>query len=462
MKVLAVMENNPACESAVGAIELLGHLVRRVDDVEQGLRILRETRMDVAVVAMGASMVSLEKMREMLALRPGLEVVVMTASEGMMIEARRLGARYSVSSSGVTEQLRIVFGELARNRRLVVQIADLEARVRALTPKMDLDSQEPAAKEAFAIALREAAGETCLLLAGEVGTGKEVLARIIHQHSPRADQPFVTFRCHDRDGLESELFGWVPGSWGKIDDAEGGTLFLEEVAELPVKIQSKLARLARSREYARVGETGTRVANVRIIASASDHLAAAVAEGSFGQELYDCLRGVTIELPSLRQRRSDVLRLARASLAFYAERMGKAITGFSPEAEGALLEYPWPGNISELHNVVERASILCEGDVVRRSDFPETIANASAAQLPTDFLGANVPLATVEEEHIRRVMSRSRTLDSAARILAIDPATLYRKRKRWTQKESRTQGQSPRLNSSGERDKSAIAPDCRV
>jgi NtrC-family two-component system response regulator AlgB len=236
------------------------------------------------------------------------------------------------------------------------------------------------------------------------------------------------------------LFGHVKGAftgatsdtWGKVAIANGGTLFLDEIGELPSEIQAKLLRLLQEREYERVGEPKPRAANVRLIAATNRNLEEALHHGTFRPDLYYRLNVITVRLPPLRERPADLMRLADGYREFFASQCAKRVRRFSPPAAQALATYSWPGNLRELRNVVERAVILGNDDEITVADLPDALgAPAPGGSTPGPSLGGPFSLADIENEHIRQVVRQARSLDEAARTLGINPATLYRKRKRF-------------------------------
>jgi NtrC-family two-component system response regulator AlgB len=286
------------------------------------------------------------------------------------------------------------------------------------------------------VAKKSAASDATILMLGESGTGKSVLARQIHRWSPRAREPFVTVSCPSlsRDLLESELFGHMKGAftgavattWGKVAAADRGTLFLDEIGELPLEIQPKLLRLLQEREYERVGESKMRMANVRVIAATNRDLKAAVARGAFREDLLYRLDVISLHLPPLRERPGDILSIAETQLQQMARQSGRPAKSFSATARQAMERYAWPGNIRELRNVIERATILSVGDQIELADLPSSL-NESPTESPA--VGGTYSVEEIEAEHIRQVLARSKNLQQAAAILKLDPTTLLRKRK---------------------------------
>jgi NtrC-family two-component system response regulator AlgB len=316
-------------------------------------------------------------------------------------------------------------------------VQQLESQLTENSPEVDLSSDEPLMQKTLQIAFKAAETPATILILGPSGTGKSVLAREIHKRSPQKENAFVTVNCPSlsKELLESELFGHVKGSFtgatgdtmGKVAAADGGTLFLDEIGELPLEIQPKLLRLLQEREYERVGEARIRKANVRVVAATNRNLAEEVKAGRFREDLFYRLNVINVALPALKERPSDLMRFAEHYREFFAARIGKKITGFSPRVRDAFVQYGWPGNLRELRNVVERAVILSSGQAIEMEDLPEQFSVQGDSSVA---VGSRVSLDQLEAEHIRRVLATSKNLDEAARTLGIDPATLYRKRQR--------------------------------
>ncbi len=306
-------------------------------------------------------------------------------------------------------------------------------------PESAMESVDPQVRRTTAQAHIAAHCDASLLIRGEKGTGKRTLARAIHAWSKWSDGPFVTVSCPglSLEHMGSELFGHVRGAFpaaldesaGKIAAAEGGTLFLDEVGALPAELQFRLLRFIDDQRYERAGDAETRSADVRVAAATSRDLEAAVASGAFRPELLFRLSVIELTLPPLRQRR-DLSALADHFLAFFALQTGNRLTGFTPEARAALVQHTWPGNLRELRNAIERVAILGAGPEVTLADLPERIGQALARAEEPIEVGRRVSLEALEDEHVRRVLRSTSSLEEAAAVLKIDPSTLYRKRKR--------------------------------
>jgi len=325
------------------------------------------------------------------------------------------------------------------------QAGELRERTWSVVPEVELETNEPAMRAALDVAFKTAASEATILLRGESGTGKGVLAGAIHARSPRAAHPMVTIHCQvpSAEVLEGELFGYVQGGFngavreavGKVALAEGGILFLNEVGNLPLVLQPKLLRVLQQRCYERVGESQTRAANVRVLAATSHNLEAELAAGRFLEDLYYELNVVEVIIPPLRERPADILPMAERLRQFYAERDGKPISGFADPVRDALMRYAWPGNIRELRNAVERGIIFAGGPVVTLADLPSQIGHPCHAGFgPTTrpwAAGEPPTLEQMEAEYIRRILASTASIGEAATKLGINPSTLYRKRKKY-------------------------------
>jgi len=447
MNILVIDDDANLRKSLRLALETMSHRVSEARDGIQAQEMLNRVTFDVAFLDLRlASDDGLALLPELLRLAPGLPIVVVTAYATIetAVEAMRQGAFDYLPKPFTPDQVRMVFDRVTRVRRLQSQVSQLEDQVRSVVPETDLQTEEPVMRQALEMAFRAALSEANILLRGESGTGKGVIARAMHARSPRAEAPFVTVHCPSLSAelLESELFGHVQGAFtgavrdtvGKVTVAEGGTLFLDEVADLPPALQPKLLRLVQEKHFERVGDAKTRACDVRILAATNRDLTAAVAAGKFREDLLYRLNVIEVTVPPLRARPHDILPLANRLLQFFAQQSGKTVLGFTAEAQAALVRYQWPGNVRELRNTVERGVILTTGSgdprraLIGLADLPSQLGARPQAGIE---VGAAITLDKLEAEHIRRILATAANLEEAAAVLGIDPSTLYRKRKRF-------------------------------
>lgn len=439
---ILVIDDDPSLRRTVRmSLELFGHRATEARDSTQALELLSRRPFDAALLDLRlGEELGIELLPRLLRLAPGLHVVVVTAFATIetAVEAMRRGAFDYLPKPFTPEQLRHVLDRIQHVRRLQTHVDELEEQIRSIVPEVDLQTDDPKMREALDVAFKTAATDATILIRGESGTGKGVLARAIHARSQRAGAPFVTVHCPSLSAelLESELFGHVQGAFtgairdtvGKVAVADGGTLFLDEIGDLPLALQPKLLRLLQERCYERVGETQTRAGNVRVLAATNRDLETEIAAGRFREDLFYRLNVIELTVPPLRQRPADILPLAEHLLRFFARQNGKHIAGFGEAVRQAICGYSWPGNIRELRNAVERAVILAGEDVVAPGNLPaQVIRGERAAPAPLD----SMTLEQIEAEHIRRVLGAAATIEEAAQRLGIDPSTLYRKRKRY-------------------------------
>ncbi|MBI3863688.1 MAG: sigma-54-dependent Fis family transcriptional regulator [Planctomycetia bacterium] len=441
MNILLIDDDQSLRKSIRLALETMNHRVTEAASGAQAQDVLGRSLFDVAFLDLKLGQEKgLDVLLSLLRLAPGLAVIVITAYATIetAVEAMRRGAFDFLPKPFTPDELRRVLDRVVQIRRLQSHVEELEEQVRSIVPEADLQTNDAAMRQALDIAFRAAPTEATILLRGESGTGKGVLARAIHARSQRAGAPFITVNCPSLSAelLESELFGHVRGAFtgavhdteGKVAAAEGGTLFLDEIGDLPLGLQPKLLRLLQEKRYERVGETRTRVCDVRILAATNRDLQTAVARGTFREDLLYRLNVIEIVLPPLRQRQNDILPLAEHLLQFFAKQTGKPDCTLTAEARAVLIKYPWPGNVRELRNAIERGVILASGPEVGPADLPAQVG-ASFSGSVTE-LGGQVTLDQLEAEHIRRVLANAATMEDAAGLLGIDPSTLYRKRKR--------------------------------
>jgi DNA-binding NtrC family response regulator len=356
-------------------------------------------------------------------------VIVMTAFGAVdsAVEAMKKGAAdYLTKPLNMTELLLVLAREMER-RRLRREAGSLRARLAERYSFENIIGDAPAMQAIFKTVAQVAASRASVLISGESGTGKELIAAAVHQRSPRAKGPFVKLHCAAlaETLLESELFGHERGSFtgaagrreGRFHQAHGGTLFLDEIGEISPSVQVKLLRFLQEREFERVGGNETIRVDVRVIAATNKDLKAEVARGRFREDLYYRLNVITVEMPSLRERPSDVPLLASFFLRKYAAQNDKPIGGFSDEALAHLRAHAWPGNVRELENVVERAVVLCTGDRITAGELPPHLAPRKEAG------GISIPGSTLDEiEHhaiVKTLEATGGSTTKAAEMLGI-------------------------------------------
>jgi two-component system, NtrC family, response regulator AlgB len=419
----------------------LGHTVAAAETAASALVACEKQPFDVVLsdVRM-AEMDGLALLREIRRRRPDSIVVLMTAyaTVPQAVEAMRAGAYdylvkpFSLEQVGLLLERILEVQTLRRDNQLL--------RWAVARPAL-LDSASPVMQRVLVMARQVAASDVTVLLTGESGTGKNVLAAAIHAWSPRSAGPFVTIACTTlaEHLLESELFGHIKGAFtgawkdkpGRLEAASGGTVFLDEVGELPPELQAKLLRFLEEHRFERVGADDTIEIDARIIAATNRDLDTDVRAGRFRADLFFRLNVVGLQLPPLRQRTEDLTALTDHLLTVLCARHAKGSVALDPAARAAMAAYRWPGNIRELVNVLERAVVLARGGVIRVEDLPDQLLAPSQPPgvAPKD---KGSSLEELERRHIQQVLAEAATLEEAAARLGINPTTLWRKRKRYS------------------------------
>ncbi len=438
LRVLIVDDEANVRKTLALCLEAEGHVVASVGNTRDAMEETERRSFDVAFldIRLGTSS-GLDLIPELLSRAPWLKIIIITAyaSFETAVEAIRRGASDYLPKPFAPAQVKLALEKVSELRSLEQRIEALGDALKGASQEADFESACPAVRHAYELAKEVAATDAAIMVRGESGTGKTVLARAIHAWSQRAARPFCTVSCPSLtpDLLESELFGHARGAFtgavkdnpGRIAACDGGTLFLDEIGDMPLVIQPKLLRLLQEKEYERLGETVTRRADVRVLAATGADLDLALKEKRFREDLYYRLNVIQIALPPLRERREDIVPLAGRYLAFFGRANHKTLKGFTPQGEEALRSGAWQGNLRELRNVIERAAILCKSELVG----PELLPGATPP--PAAAIGDRISLQELEELHIRRVLASSRSLQEAAEVLGIDQATLWRKRKQF-------------------------------
>jgi DNA-binding NtrC family response regulator len=433
IRVLVADDEKNLRELMVRELGRKGHEVEGVSDGESALHQLRETPYDVVILDMKMPRKEgIEVLRELTDFPDPPQVIVMTGFQEVAtaVEAMKLGAYDYLTKPTKIEELDILIRKAAEKGQLLRDNAALRARSEGAGPFSGIVTRSALMQEALRIVDRVAPTDSAVLILGESGTGKELVARAIHDRSPRVDRPFVPIHCGalPREVFESELFGHEKGAFtgavnakpGLVELADGGTLFLDEIGEMELDSQVKVLRALETSMFFRVGGTRPRRVDVRLVAATNRDLAEAMRAGEFRQDLYYRINTITLKLPSLRDRRDDIGLLAQHFLEAKAAYGAKHL---SPAALAALDAYPWPGNVRELLHAIERAVILAKGDEIQPEDLPPEVQGRSDAG-PT-YTGT---LESMERTHIVSTMRQvGGHRGKAAALLAIDPKTLYRK-----------------------------------
>jgi len=458
-RVLIVDDDSFSREFLTEAVKALGYQAESCTTGEQGLERLRQGGVDMVFTDLRMpGMSGVELVQKMNGEFSDTPVVVVTAhgSVETAVEAMHHGAADFLVKPCTPETIELVIGRIEKARRLERENEYLRAEV-APDFGQRMIAESPAMKELLASAERIASSKGTVLITGESGTGKERVAHFIHNSSPRKDGPFIRVNCAalSEQLLESELFGHERGAFtgahkrreGRFELANGGTLLLDEIGEISPALQTKLLRVLEEEEFERVGGTSTLKVDVRVVATTNRDLPSEVSEGRFREDLYYRLHVLPIQMDPLRERREDIIPLARHFARFYCHQNGMPSAQFSEEAEMRLEEWNWPGNVRELENAIHRAVILVDGgriepDHLLFEPIPKVYGKPKFTLITEkgDYLGAiaassplaNRPLADLEREAILCTLEATKgNKTEAARRLGVTARTLSNKMKLW-------------------------------
>jgi len=419
-----------------------GHQVTTAGSGQEAIKLLGEE--DYAVVLTDLRMKGMQGMElltEIKRLYPDINVILMTAfgSVETAVEAMKHGASDYLTKPVKKDDLVRVIGRVVREASLRREVSRLRKEVHKEYSFHQILGKSKPMQAVFDLIKRVADSPTNVLITGESGTGKELVAKAIHFNSDRKDAPFIPVNCAaiPEQLLESELFGHMRGAFtdakldkrGLFEEAQKGSLFLDEISELPLILQAKLLRAIQEREIRRVGANKPIPVDVRIIAATNLNLAEEVKAKRFRDDLYYRLNVIELKLPPLRDRREDIPLLVDAFLKKCGESRGKEVKGVSEAALAMLMDYGWPGNVRELENVIERAVTLSRGDKVSPDDLPPTVQGARGDRRVLDEAAEKtLPLHEIEKEYIKKILDKmGGNKYQAAHVLGIDRKTLYRK-----------------------------------
>ena len=434
IRVLVADDERNLRELLVRELTRKGHAATGVPDGQSALDQLKEEIPDVLLLDMKMPRVAgIDVLRALQEYPEAPQVIVMTGFQVVSnaVEAMKLGAYDYLTKPARIEELDILIRKAAEKGRLIRQNVVLKAQLDPDSSRVGIITANSKMEDVLRVVDRVAPTDSSVLVLGESGTGKELVARAVHERSPRAPQAFVPIHCGalPREVLESELFGHEKGAFtgaigtkpGLIELADGGTLFLDEIGEMELDSQVKLLRVLESRSFFRVGGTRRRTVDMRLVAATNRDLGEAIKVNRFRQDLFYRINTITVSLPPLRDRREDIGLLARHFLEDNAAYGRKTL---APAALTSLERYDWPGNVRELQHAIQRAVILSQGEVIQPEDLPgELQGKAGPAEAP---VGSS--LEEVERAHIIATLKRvGGHRAKAAALLEIDPKTLYRK-----------------------------------
>jgi DNA-binding NtrC family response regulator len=439
-RILVVDDEEIVRESLGGWLEKDGYQVASAPDGRTAVERFKSERWNVVLVDLKMpGMDGLQVLEEARKLQPDAAVILMTAyaTVDTAVTAMKMGAFDYLVKPFDPEELSILMQKVVAQQSLLRENAALRKALKKEHRFRDLVSKSPSMQRVFELAQVAARSNSTILVLGESGSGKEVLARTIHAESGRASGPFVAISCASLTEtlLESELFGHEKGSFtgavarrkGKFEAAHGGTLFLDEVGDITPKLQLDLLRVLEERKIQRVGGNEPLDVDVRVIAATNRDLKKAVAEGSFREDLFYRLNVIPVTLPPLRERKEDIPLLVEHFLDRLEAELKRRVE-VSPEAMAALLAHDWPGNVRELRNLLERGAVVAQGNVIQPADLGIAPAPEKASASP----GEPSTLEEMERHHISSVLAHTGgNVSQAARLLAIDRVTLYNKIKKY-------------------------------
>jgi len=446
LKILIVDDHQPTLALLSAIVKKGDYEPLTTERAKEALKLLNEKQIGVVFTDLVMpQMGGLEFLKRAKAVEPDLPIIVMTGQGTIesAVEAMRHGAEDYLTKPIARSEVLLQIERALEKRRLVTENRELRGELAERYSYDKLIGNSRQMKEVYSIIAKVAPSDVTVMISGENGTGKDLVARALHYNSRRSAGPFVKIDCTalPEGLLESELFGYKRGAFtgadrdkpGRVENAENGTLFLDEISDLTMPLQAKVLRLIQEHRFERLGENKTRSVDVRILAATNRDLEKEIERGAFRRDLFYRLNVVPIELPPLREREGDVLLLATRLLERTCERYERRSGGFEPEAVDALMRYRWPGNVRELENLIERLVVLADGQTVRvgLDDLPDDVVAAEDSFL-SQAAARDLSLEELEKEYIKVVLTKTGGHKAkAAELLGINRKTLLEKRKRY-------------------------------
>jgi len=454
-KIVVIDDERPVLLTLEALLKRNGYDMQLAGTASAGLALIGKAGPDLVLLDLGLpDAPGLETLGTIKQRHPDVLVIIITAQDSLSnaIESIKLGAFHFISKPYAPEELLNVIKRALEQRELVKDREQLIARTAELSRKLEEAQQKLAPvftsrrmREINELISRVAPSDANVLITGESGVGKEVVANQLHRLSKRAEGPLVKLNCaaFPQNMIESELFGYVKGAFtgalndfsGMIHEATGGTLFLDEIAEMPPDLQTRFLRVLQEREYRPLGATKTVKADFRLVAATNRPVANALATGALRQDLYYRLKTFQLEIPPLRERKEDIPSLALLFARRFASQMNKGEPQFSTDAFQSLMDYPWPGNVRELQNAIEHSIVLCDGNSItakhlpRELHLPAILQEAAAHPLNG---GSDLKLDARERDTILQALAQCHgNKKKAAAALGIHRPTLYSKMKRY-------------------------------
>jgi two-component system response regulator HydG len=439
--ILVIDDDKAMRDACFQILSRQGYRVELAASARQGLTLLERLSFDAILLDLVMpDMDGLEALKKIRALVPDIEVIIITGYGTIQsaVESIKAGAFHFLSKPFVPDDLRNLVSRALEKRRLDLENLYLRQELKTKDERRVLVYESEAMTRIIDMIVRVAPTDSTVLITGESGTGKGLVARKIHQLSQRSRRPFITVDCGTlvETLFESELFGHVKGSFtgadankvGKFELAQNGTLFFDEISNISLEVQAKLLRAVEERKISKVGSHRVITVDVRIIAATNKDLAMAIKGGTFREDLFYRLNVVLIQMPPLRERINDIPLLVQHFLEKYNARLGKDIRGLSPDALELMLRHDWPGNVRELENTVERLVVLSSGPYLEPAD----LVFAGTILTPAREAAAGLSLRDLEREHIIQMLQRyDGHRSETARALGIDRKTLREKLKRY-------------------------------